>query len=68
MKRSGLLLGTKIGLSFSGNSMILLPCGTQFLQHVPTGAVSRGSSAARIPSPEELCAQEIFLFPLLPGV
>lgn len=48
--------------------MILLPSGTQFLQHVPTGAVSCGGSAARIPSPEELCAQEIFLFPLLPGV
>lgn len=72
MERESLLTGTKIMLGFSGNSMMLLPCGTQLLQRVPTEAVSCGVSAATFPSPEELswahAVQETFLFPSIPGV
>lgn len=72
LEKGELLIGIKIILGFLGNSVMLLPCGTWLLWHVPTGAGSCEVSAAMLASPEETswaCAQqEIPLFLSVPGV
>lgn len=66
------LMGTKVILVFSGNSLMLLPCGTWLLCHVPRGAGSCEVSAAMRPSPEETswahASPEISLFLTVPAV